>query len=129
MFLERLITCNIHLNIEKSLLPTYCVTKRSTCSLFICTVYMCIHPEHLGLFSRGKPDVFRMYVHMYITLKGNNSIFVKHIILKFHYKTKLMFKHRYVWIEIRVFYDRAINARDIISLKPLLFISKNYISP
>lgn len=88
MFLERLITCNIHLNIEKSLLPTYCVTKRSTCSLFICTVYMCIHPEHLGLFSRGKPDVFRMYVHMYITLKGNNSIFVKHIILKFHYKTK-----------------------------------------
>lgn len=88
MFLERLITCNIHLNIEKSLLPTYCVKKRSTCSLSICTVYMCIHPEHLGLFSRGKPDVFRMYVHMYITLKGNNSIFAKHIILKFHYKTK-----------------------------------------
>lgn len=48
---------------KKSLLPTNCVTKRSTCSLFICTVYMCIHPEHLGLFSRGKPDVFRMYVH------------------------------------------------------------------
>lgn len=76
MFLEILITCIIHMNIEESLLPTYCVTKRSTCSLFICTVYMCIHPEHLGLFSRGKPDVFRMYVH------------VKHIILKFHYKTK-----------------------------------------
>lgn len=63
MFLEILITCIIHMNIEESLLPTYCVTKRSTCSLFICTVYMCIHPEHLGLVSRGKPDVFRMYVH------------------------------------------------------------------
>lgn len=53
---------------------------------------MCIHPEHLGLFSRGKPDVFRMYVQEQFHICQTYNPQISNFIIK----QNAMFKRRYV---------------------------------
>lgn len=57
---------------------------------------MCIHPEHLGLFSRGKPDVFRMYVHNVKREQFHICQTYNPQISNFIIKQNAMFKRRYV---------------------------------